>query len=133
MRPPREIEDFSNPPLGGEPGALGGLVEALKGERFVLDNYDANERKSRNRVLIAFRHLRPSFKRTPAVFIAAATSWPHFGGRSVWQSSLEGFQASLPSQRSPVRNARKGFFEQSAFVQVIANLPEGVRPLVQFL
>ncbi len=30
-------------------------------ERFVLDNYDANERKGRNRVEIAFRHLRPSW------------------------------------------------------------------------
>ena len=39
-------------------------------ERIVLDNYDANERKSRNRVLIALRHLKPFFERTPAVFIA---------------------------------------------------------------
>ncbi|HXK08494.1 MAG TPA: hypothetical protein VMT70_02500 [Vicinamibacteria bacterium] len=74
-------------------------------ERIVLDNYDANELKSGNRVLITFRHLRPFFERTPAVFITGdrlegyvslrreeeakpATilyEWLRCGGRSGWR------------------------------------------------
>jgi integrase len=122
-------------------------------ERFVVDNYDANERKSRNRVLIAFKHLRPSFERTPAVFITGDRLERYVALRReegakpatiLYELAMlrRAFRLAVKSERLPgipsfptitVRNARKGFFDEGAFEQVMTHLPEDVRPLVQFL
>ena len=122
-------------------------------ERIVLDNYDANERKSRNRVVIAFRHLRPFFERTAAVFIAGDRLETYVSVRREegakpatilyeLASLRRAFRLAVKAGRLPgvpsfptitVRNARKGFFEEGAFEQVMSNLPEDVQPLVQFL
>ena len=122
-------------------------------ERIVLDNYDANGRKSRNRVLIAFRHLRPFFERTPAVFIAGDRLERYVSLRReegakpatiLYELAAlrRAFRLAVRSGKLPgvpsfptitVRNARKGFFEEGDFERVMACLPEDVQPLVQFL
>jgi hypothetical protein len=122
-------------------------------EHIVLDNYDANELKTRARVVIALAHLRPFFERTPAVFIAGdrlegyvklrreerakpATILYELATlrRAIRLAVTSGRLPGVPSFPTiTVKNARKGFFEEGDYERVLAKLPEDVRPLVEFL
>ena len=122
-------------------------------ESIVLNNYDANERKSRNRVVIAFRHLRPFFERTPVVFIAGDRLEKYVNLRRqegakpatiLYELATlrRAFRLAVKAGRLPgvpsfptitVRNARKGFLEEDDFARVMGHLTDDVRPLVQFL
>ena len=118
-------------------------------ESIVLNNYDANERKSRNRVVIAFRHLRPFFERTPVVFIAGDRLEKYVNLRRqegakpatiLYELATlrRAFRLAVKAGRLPgvpsfptitVRNARKGFLEEDDFARVMGHLTDDVRPL----
>lgn len=121
----------------------------------LLDDYEANERKSTRRMKIAVQHLEDAFGLLRACDITATRVDDYVKARRsvpVKNATITAELAALkrmytlaiqngllaPAHRPHIRslkvdNARAGFFERGEFESVLAHLPAYAQPIVEFL
>ena len=118
----------------------------------IVNDYKLNGRRSLDRVELSIRHLRGTFGRMRAIdithdkLLAYLTARLEHAKPATVKLDLAALRRMFKLARKSgkvthrpefptvtVHNARTGFFEQAELQAVLAELPEDVRPLVEFL
>lgn len=123
-------------------------------ESMLLDDYRANGRRSARRAQQSFAHIHEFFGRECRALDVTSDRLTSYRSRRVDEGAFastirnelaalkRAFNLALLSGRLPskptfptvtVDNARAGFFEEAEFRGVLANLPEDLRPMAEFM